>query len=228
MRNTAAVLRELGMMFVLGGNYERSAAVLEESLRLVDQIGDSSGLAYNCFFSGALAYAQGNLTRAEECWDAGLTLFRQLRDPWMIATSLVHLGIVALDWADRRRAERYLAESLKLLQELGDRWQTTLALEVCAGLVAAREYHPPDAEHAGRRAVQLFGAVEMLREMLGAPLLRLYHDHRQRGVAAARAHLDQVSFDEAWAAGRTLTLEQAVAYVLEVVPAEIKGVHSVA
>jgi hypothetical protein len=76
---------------------------------------------------------------------------------------------------------------LKLLQELGDRWQTTLALEVCAGLVAAREYQPPDAEHAGRRAAEVFGVVETLREMLGAPLLRLYHDHRQRGVVAARA-----------------------------------------
>jgi hypothetical protein len=51
-RNTAAVLRELGMMFVLGGNYERSAAVLEEGLRLVHQIGDSSGLAYNCYSAG--------------------------------------------------------------------------------------------------------------------------------------------------------------------------------
>jgi hypothetical protein len=43
-----------------------------------------------------------------------------------------------------------------------------------------------------------------------------------------RAHHDQVSFDAAWAAGRTLTLEQAVAYVLEVILAEIKRVHSVA
>jgi hypothetical protein len=99
---------------------------------------------------------------------------------------------------------------------------------VWAGLVAAREYQPPDAEHAGRRAAEVFGAVERLREMLGAPLLRLYHDQRERGVAAARAHIDQVSFDAAWAAGRTLTLEQAVAYVLEVVPSEIKAAHSVA
>jgi hypothetical protein len=94
--------------------------------------------------------------------------------------------------------------------------------------VAARENQPPDAEHAGRRAAEVYGAAETLREMLGAPLLRLYHDHRQRGVAAARARLDPVSFDAAWAAGRTLTLEQAVAYVLEVILAEIKRVHSVA
>jgi tetratricopeptide (TPR) repeat protein len=216
-QRTAAVLAEIGMTLLLGGDYQQSAARLEEGLRLVHQIGDNSGLAFNCFFSGALAYAQGNLTAAEECWDAGLTIFRQRRDPWMIATSLVHLGIVALDRGDDRRAEPYLTESLKLLQELGERWQTTLVLEVCAGLVATRGCHSSDPERVGRRASQIFGAAETLREMLGAPRLLLYRDHCERGVAAARTLLNQALFDAAWAAGRRLSLEQVVAEALNAI-----------
>jgi hypothetical protein len=37
----------------------------------------------------------------------------------------------------------------------------------------------------------------------------------ERGVAAARALLDQATFAAAWAAGRAMTLEQAIAEALD-------------
>jgi hypothetical protein len=37
----------------------------------------------------------------------------------------------------------------------------------------------------------------------------------ERAVAIVRAQLDEATFAAAWAAGRTMTLEQAIAYALE-------------
>jgi hypothetical protein len=39
-----------------------------------------------------------------------------------------------------------------------------------------------------------------------------------RAVAAARRSLDEEAFATAWAEGRTMTLEQAIAYALEESP----------
>jgi hypothetical protein len=52
--------------------------------------------------------------------------------------------------------------------------------------------------------------------------------HQKRAVSAARALLDEISFTAAWAAGWAMTLEQAVAYALEAVPAAINLVDSAA
>jgi tetratricopeptide (TPR) repeat protein len=200
---------------LLRGNHERSGALLEESLSLFRRLEDTGGIGQCFFFMGTLAYAQGNLRRAGELWEEGLTLFRQLDNTWMIAGSLLDLGIVALDQGDNGRAGAYLAEGLILLRELGERWQAVLALEACAGLAAAQGHQRADAEDAGRRAARIFGAAEALREKLGAPLLPIYHDHYQRGVAATRAHLDEATFAAAWAEGRAMTLEQAIAEALD-------------
>jgi hypothetical protein len=65
------------------------------------------------------------------------------------------------------------------------------------------------------RAARLWGAAEALREAIGAPLppnLTPYHDGL---VAAIRAGADEEAWAAAWAAGRALPLEEAIAAALE-------------
>jgi len=212
--NIADVLSSLGAVVLFRGDYERSGALLEESLSLFRQLEDRGSIAGCFFFLGHLAYAQGDLSRASERYQESLSVFRQLEQSWMIANLLVHLGIVALDEGDDKRAGAYLAEGLTRLRELDDRWLAVHVLEVCAGLAAARGAGRADAAGAGRRAARLFGAVEAERETLVAPTLPIYQAHYQRGVAAARALLDDATFAAAWAVGRAMNLEQAIAYAL--------------
>jgi predicted ATPase len=122
---------------------------------------------------------------------------------------------VAREQGDDWWASSHLVESLILLRDLGDRWQAALALDVFAGLIAAQGHRREDAQPHGRLAARIFGAVEALREMIGAPLLSIYRYHYQRGVDAARGLLDQATFAAAWREGRAMSLEQAVAEALE-------------
>jgi tetratricopeptide (TPR) repeat protein len=211
----ADTLSTLAIVVMLRGDYERSGTLLEESLSLFRQLEDRNGIAEDVLFRGLLAYAQGNLRRAGELWQDALTLLRQVENSFHIAGSLLNLAVVALDQGDDGQAGAYLTESLTRLRDMGERWVVTAqALEECACLAAARGAGRGDAEGAGRRAARLFGAAEAQREKLGAAILPLWHDHYQRGVAAARALLDEATFAAAWAAGRALTLEQAIAYAL--------------
>jgi hypothetical protein len=75
---------------------------------------------------------------------------------------------------------------------------------------------------AGRpeRAARLWGADEALREAAGLPIWPDEQRMYDRAVAAARAQCDEASFGAAWAAGRAMPLEQAIAYALEDAPPE--------
>jgi hypothetical protein len=85
------------------------------------------------------------------------------------------------------------------------------------------------------RAVRLLGAVERGVESLGAASLRApggnerqglpvaLPEEYQRTVDAARAALGEAAFAVAWAAGRGLSLEEAVALALEESPEDGPG-----
>jgi non-specific serine/threonine protein kinase len=82
---------------------------------------------------------------------------------------------------------------------------------VLAGL-AGVAYAEGEAEHA----VRLLGAVGRLTEIIKGSKLesvnQTIHDHN---LAAARAQLDETTFNAAWGAGRQMTLDDAIAYALE-------------
>ena len=82
----------------------------------------------------------------------------------------------------------------------------TEALEHLAGISGARGHT--------ERAARLYGAAEVLRESLKAPLPPPERSFFERHLAVAYGQLDQGAWEEALAEGRSMTLEQAVAYAL--------------
>jgi hypothetical protein len=58
----------------------------------------------------------------------------------------------------------------------------------------------------------LFGAAEALREAAQTPQPLYRRANYERDLAAARARLDEAAFAAAWAEGRAMGMEQAVAY----------------
>ena len=61
---------------------------------------------------------------------------------------------------------------------------------------------------------RLLGAAEALREAMGSPLPPCDRPDRERSIASLRARLDEDAFSAAWAEGRGMTWEEAVAYAL--------------
>src|SRR5262245_25572467 len=60
-------------------------------------------------------------------------------------------------------------------------------------------------------AVRLLGAVAALVSATNRTLDPMERSDYERSTAVARAQLDAVTFDQAWAAGQAMVLEQAIA-----------------
>ncbi len=154
-----------------------------------------------------LAYPQGDLDRAEVAGEEAAAMFRKQKHTSYLAYALDNLGWVALLRGDSERARAVYAESIRAQREIGAKVSAPENLLGLACVAAARG----EAE----RAARLFGASEALPEAMGAPLEPGERAFQEPYLAAARSQLDETSWQEAWAKGRAMTLEEAISYALE-------------
>jgi len=89
------------------------------------------------------------------------------------------------------------------------------ALEGMACLAARSGMARGSPLEGAQRAARLFGAAEALRETRGEQFSPAERSVRQRHVTIGHAPMDEAAWQAAWAEGRTMLLEQAVAYALE-------------
>lgn len=196
-------LNNLGLVSLTQTRYEEAVAFFEESLRIGRRLKDDHLVAIVLHNLGEAWTQRGDAAQAASYYGEALTLFRTLKDPWLVTYPLHGLATTALGQGDVERAAALFVESLSLWQRVGDRQAIARGIEGLAAVAAVR------GEAA--EAALLFGAAEALREAIRAPLPAIYRSAYERDVAVARSGLESARFADAWAAGRTLTLEDAVA-----------------
>jgi ATP/maltotriose-dependent transcriptional regulator MalT len=162
---------------------------------------------------GMAARSGGDHERAATLFRDSLALMRQVGDQWSMALVLVNLGGVAQARGEYEPARRAYEESLALCQELKDRRGMAWCLE-CLAEVAAAQGRP-------QRGARLMGAAEGLLDAIGASWPPNYVAGRERAMAVIRTALGDETSAAAWAEGRAMTLQQAIAYALE---ASVAGV----
>jgi ATP/maltotriose-dependent transcriptional regulator MalT len=118
------------------------------------------------------------------------------------------LGFLALSRNDPDRAEELCVEAISELQEQAQTPGMDFALDVLASVAAARG--------GIRRAARLWGGVAGYREATGAPWLLEERAIIEPRIDAARSRLEEAVWQEEWEKGRSMTLDQAVGYALEV------------
>ena len=122
------------------------------------------------------------------------------------------LGCIALRLGEYDRAAALLRESLTFCLEQGIRVFIFLTTSALAGVAGARG---GDEGAGAERAARLFGASEAMWQAAGGKLYANYLAEMDRDVAAARAQLDEETWQKAWQEGQDMTPEQAVDYALE-------------
>ena len=194
-------LQSLGDMAFNNAEVPQAQAYFQEALMLCSDLGDMFGSAHAHENLGRVAHALGDLSKAQIHYAESLAAFRELgqRD---IAHVYLDLGRLARTQGDMARAHTYYTQGLTLVREFMDKGRFSECLEDIAGLSAAAK--PVSA-------ARLFGAAEAVRESVGMPLPPVQRADYEQDLAAARAQLDQVAWETAWAAGRAMTREQAIA-----------------
>ncbi len=204
--NIANTLNSLGLIATDQADYERAEGYYRAGLAGRRTLGDTAGIAISLNNLGVVTRYQGHYAAARQFFRESLVLRQQLGDSWGLANTLYNLAESAQCDRDYEQARTLYRESLVLLRELGNRPLMVLSLH---GLAEVAAHQDPPAQ-----AARLFGAAEALREAIGTPLRPLeqaaYHKH----VALAQARLTPSAWAVAWTAGRTMSLDHAVAFAL--------------
>jgi predicted ATPase/DNA-binding XRE family transcriptional regulator len=205
-KGEGASLRELGFVAYERGDYERAVRLHEQSLVLAREYGNTFDIAWSIRALADAVRGQGDLRRAKALLEEGLALARGTENEWGIVRMLASLGRIACEVDEYARASRLYEESLELGWRVGLIHPVLLCLEGLAQ-VAVGQGRP-------ERAAWLYGAAAALREDRGWPLPPAKHAEHERTVAAARGALGEEAFEEVWARGHALPLDEVVRDIL--------------
>ena len=206
-RRAALALVQQATMVMYLGDFPRAVPLAEAALVAARSCQDRRTQGWSHSVLGMISHLQGDLDQAEALYAKGLALFRELGDTFAIGNQLANLASVARDRGDYEQARRLHRESLALRRGLNDKPGFAECFEGLAFVAAG--------EGELERAARLFGAAEAIREAIGRQVELADRTAHARTVPAVRAALDEDAFTSAWAAGRAMTLEAAIAYALD-------------
>ncbi len=204
-------LAMLGAVLTVEGELEDARRALEESVRRAGELGNLRSVGLWTKALGGIALLQLEYPRARELFERSLAILRTLNDAWGILGSLSSLALVALEEHDNETARRLLEESLKLLRKSGHHYRVANSLELSARLAAA--------ENRNRRAARLYAAASASRQSISAEMFEgEVRPDPGPHIAHLRSVLGESAFDETWAQGQAMTLDEALDLALEEKP----------
>jgi len=104
-------------------------------------------------------------------------------------------------------AKQTYRETIKAYQDTGNRPAVAHQLE-CFAMIAIVEEEP-------QRAVKLFGAADAIREVTGHKPTDEEQAEEAQFISRLRAMITETEFNALWAAGKSMTMEQAIQLALE-------------
>lgn len=191
------------------GKPEEAREARDRARALFGRLEDPWGLSLTHFGLGVAAARNGDLEAGRIHAREALALQRAGGDDWNIGQILLLLGEVEQRAGRHERAAELFRESVTALNDVGDRPSLAFAITSLAE-VEGRQ---------GRtlRAVRLAAAGDAQSELSqGAyPFALATAEERAATIDAVRRAAGEEAFAEEWALGRSMTLDQAVAFALE-------------
>jgi len=210
-RELALALAFWGIVPQLAGDLPAAERLFGEALAAARRAGDASAIA-NVLILGALTLARGEPATAAGLLTEAAELSEAIDYRLHLEKANRQLAQLALQTGELATAARRIRASLETVRGSGRVADGLWPLRVAAGLVAALGQPA--------RAVELFAAEAAARGSIAgaATLLTRWaapsNDEDQSALCAA---LGEATFAAAWAAGRALSLDEAIARALAVV-----------
>jgi len=205
-RTIAHALHGLSNVAMNDGQYGRVSALLNECLPLARQMGDKWLIAMSLNNLAEVARLQGDYEQALPMFEEGAQLLAEMGSKSFMAILMDGLGTIMQYQGRYDRALAIHMQCLTLAHEMDDQRIIALSLEKLAGVAAGTG--------SAERAARLLGAAEALREAIHVPVESIDRPDYERFLSATRVGLDKKSSSAAWAEGRAMTLEQAIACAL--------------
>ena len=204
-----AILRGIyyiGMISCRNGDLARARALFEEQLVLGRELGLANDEKGALASLAMVARYAGDLAQARMLIDLATALPLPRMNLFSLSLLRASQATILAEEGELAQAGQLFRECLAVFQKLGPmRWDCAMSIEGLA-MVAEKQAH-------AKRAVQLWASAEAIRMRMGAPLPPIDNRLRAQALARLRAQLGE-RFDEFWAAGQALALDQAIALAL--------------
>jgi DNA-binding CsgD family transcriptional regulator/tetratricopeptide (TPR) repeat protein len=186
------------------GDYSQATTHYQKALSVAQQTGDMQYIALSLAGLGDMARRQDDNAKALELYSQGLTIAREFGLQLGTCSRLLcGLGDIARDEVDGTRAAALYREGLSLAMK-----DDYIKLGVSRCLLGLARIARRSRQFW--RAAQLLSATEAQLN-IDRDLDPLDRAEYERDVADIRAYLGEEAFTTAWAQGRTMTPEQALA-----------------
>jgi DNA-binding CsgD family transcriptional regulator len=213
------IFRELGDTYGLGitligqsvaalglGDYKRARIFLDECLTVTKEVGDPHRLALTINVLGDLERFEHNYERAQVAYEQSLERMRQLGAARDEATLLHNLAHAHLHQGHLNQAYTLFCESMFLRKEQGDKQGLAECL-IGFGAMASVSEMPEQASRLLSAAVAL-GGKPLLDQW---PAERMEYEYY---LSAIQPQLTKQELEAEQREGRTMTMEQSIAYAL--------------
>jgi tetratricopeptide (TPR) repeat protein len=197
-----------GLAFTLAchrGDLQEAAPIERRFQALIAEHPEPLAIGLGMATSQLMRLFAGDLDGSRSYGEQGLAETRALGVRWYESQVLRTLALTSLLQGRHQQAEDELRECLHIASELG----------VLAGAVTDLERLGQAAIALGRpeRAVVVAAAASRLRETVGGGLtVEAFRWETEDPRDAARRFLTDTQIERAWARGRTMSLEDALAY----------------
>jgi predicted ATPase/DNA-binding CsgD family transcriptional regulator/DNA-binding XRE family transcriptional regulator len=208
-----ASLHGVGDTALWQGDVGAARAAYDEGLSIARSHGTPQDVSLFAFHLAQLSWLAAELDAGERFGEEALRVGREAGSTTWPPYALFVLASLAHERRDVLRAGALYREAIGLAWEHHDRLCVRMALPGLAGL-AILEGDPV-------RALRLAGAASALEENAGIWAFPPIRDRHERWLASAREAVDADTWTATMAAGRALSLDEAVAYALE--PATTAG-----
>jgi tetratricopeptide (TPR) repeat protein len=183
------------------GDIENEHRLHNEAEAIFRRLGDESQVASILNNRAYAAMMIGDFERAEPMLAESVEIHRRVGGSWWFG--LLNLGLVWCVTGKLDQARRAFRDAAREAAEVGERETVYYALEGLGSVDAARGEHLAAARN--------WGAAERIRDAAGAKLQAAERDLHERLVPLARERAGADAFVRAWAEGRSLSYDEAVA-----------------
>ena len=188
------------------GDMAGAEARLVRASEAADRSRNPWAIAFIASSRGGQSAFTGRLAEAREWLGKAIAAYEEMGDRRRVLMTRSELAHTLRRGGEIDEAEELYRETLHGWQHAGNRGAIAHQLE-CFGFLAT-------AKHDFVRAARLLGAAEALREVAEAVMLSDERPEYDAAIGQLRNGLDATALDSAWAEGRRLTTDEAVALAL--------------
>jgi tetratricopeptide (TPR) repeat protein len=186
---------------------DKAQKYIDESLRQARKAGLRSQEAQGQEVAATIALNRNQHDEARARYNESMKLYQEIDARFNVILEKSNLAHMERRLGNYDDALAYYRETVLAFRDIGQTGAVAHQLE-CFGFIALVQVQP-------ERALQLFAAADALRKRASTPMTPDEQGHYDEQVNTLRAGIEAGTFEAIWSAGKTLSMDDAIALAIE-------------